>query len=88
MSRVHERGPEELVTEEAFGEFEEATKRGEVATVAHRFPKRGVCVTSSRERRSASQAAQGEAEDGSSWVREGRQTGAGGFQKYFAEKVE
>ena len=39
MSRVQERGPKELVTEEAFGELEEAMKRGEIATVAqaHRF---------------------------------------------------
>lgn len=41
VSRVHERGPkEELVTEEAFGELEEAMKGGEkIATVAqaHRF---------------------------------------------------
>ncbi len=36
MSRVHERGPaEEIVTPEAFGELEEAMKRGEIATVAH-----------------------------------------------------
>ena len=36
---VHERGPKELVTEEAFGELEEAMKGGEIATVAqaHRF---------------------------------------------------
>ena len=39
VSRVHERGPTELVTEEAFEELEEAMKRGEIATVAqaHRF---------------------------------------------------
>jgi transposase len=39
VSRVHERGPKELVTEEAFGELEEAMKGGEIATVAqaHRF---------------------------------------------------
>ncbi len=39
VSRVHERGPAELVTEEAFRGLEEAMKRGEIATVAqaHRF---------------------------------------------------
>ena len=39
VSRVHERGPKELVTEEAFGDLEEAMKGGEIATVAqaHRF---------------------------------------------------
>ena len=39
MSRVSERGPSELVTEEAFWQLEEAMKRGEIATVAqaHRF---------------------------------------------------
>lgn len=39
VSRVGERGPSELVTEEAFGELEEAMKRGQIATVsqAHRF---------------------------------------------------
>ena len=39
VSRVHERGPQELVTREAFGELEEAMKRGEIATIAqaHRF---------------------------------------------------
>lgn len=39
VSRVHERGPKELVTEEAFAELEEAMKRGEIATIAqaHRF---------------------------------------------------
>jgi transposase len=39
VSRVDERGPKELVTEEAWGELEEAMKRGEIATVAqaHRF---------------------------------------------------
>ncbi len=39
VSWVHERGPKELVTEEAFGELEEAMKGGEIATVAqaHRF---------------------------------------------------
>ena len=45
MSRVDERGPKELVTEEAWGELEEAMKRGEIATVsqAHEFlVKRGV----------------------------------------------
>ncbi len=45
VSRVHERGPKELVTEEAFTELEEAMKRGEIATLAqaHRFlSERGV----------------------------------------------
>jgi transposase len=45
VSRVHERGPKELVTEEAFAELEEAMKRGEIATLAraHRFlSERGV----------------------------------------------
>jgi len=39
VSRVHGRGPPELVSEEAFSEMEEAMKRGEIATVAqaHRF---------------------------------------------------
>jgi transposase len=39
VSRVHERGPTELVTDEAFEELEEAMKRGEIATIAeaHRF---------------------------------------------------
>ena len=45
VSRVDERGPTELVTDEAFEELEEAMKRGEIATVvqAHRFlSERGV----------------------------------------------
>jgi transposase len=45
VSRVHERGPTELITEEAFEELQEAMKRGEIATVAqaHRFlSERGV----------------------------------------------
>jgi transposase len=45
LSRVHERGPTELITEEAFEELKEAMKRGEIATVAqaHRFlSERGV----------------------------------------------
>ena len=45
VSRVSERGPAELVTQEAFGELEEAMKRGEIATLAqaHRFlSERGV----------------------------------------------
>jgi transposase len=45
VSRVHERGPEELVTREAFAELEEAMKRGEIAAIAqaHRFlSERGV----------------------------------------------
>lgn len=39
VSRVHERGPRELITQEAFEELEEAMKRGEIATIsqAHRF---------------------------------------------------
>jgi transposase len=39
LSRVHERGPGELITQEAFEELEEAMKRGEIATIsqAHRF---------------------------------------------------
>ena len=39
VSRVHERGPKELVSDEAFWELEEAMKRGGIATVAqaHRF---------------------------------------------------
>jgi transposase len=39
VSRVSERGPTELITEEAFEELEEAMKRGEIATIAqaHRF---------------------------------------------------
>jgi len=45
VSRVSERGPTELLTEEAFEELEEAMKRGEIATIAqaHRFlQQRGV----------------------------------------------
>ncbi len=45
VSRVGERGPTELVTQEAFKELEEAMKRGEIATLAqaHRFlSERGV----------------------------------------------
>ena len=45
VSRVGERGPTELVTDEAFEELEEAMKRGEIATIAqaHRFlSERGV----------------------------------------------
>ncbi len=40
VSRVHERGPTEIVTQEAFRELEEAMKRGEIATTvaqAHTF---------------------------------------------------
>jgi transposase len=39
VSRVHERGPRELITQEAFEELEEAMNRGEIATIsqAHRF---------------------------------------------------
>src|ERR671919_2511026 len=38
-SRVEERGRQEFVTPEAFGELQEAMKRGEIATIgqAHRF---------------------------------------------------
>ncbi len=38
-SRVEERGPQELVTPEAFEELQEAMKRGEISTIsqAHRF---------------------------------------------------
>jgi transposase len=45
VSRVGERGPSELVTDEAFRELEGAMKRGEIATTAqaHRFlSERGV----------------------------------------------
>ncbi len=45
VSRVGERGPAELITQEAFQELEEAMKRGEIATIAqcHRFlSERGV----------------------------------------------
>jgi transposase len=34
VSRVSERGPKEILTEEAFEELEEVTKRGEIATIA------------------------------------------------------
>jgi transposase len=39
VSRVSERGPTEIITQEAFQELEEAMKRGEIATIAqaHRF---------------------------------------------------
>jgi transposase len=39
VSRVGERGPKEILTEEAFEELQEAMKRGEIATIAqaHRF---------------------------------------------------
>ncbi len=39
VSRVGERGPKELVTDEAFEELEEAMKKGQIATIAqaHRF---------------------------------------------------
>src|SRR3954465_4689820 len=39
VSRVHERAPKELVTEEAFEELEGAMKEGQIATIvqAHRF---------------------------------------------------
>jgi transposase len=39
VSRVHERGPRELVTDEAWEELEEAMKKGQIATIvqAHGF---------------------------------------------------
>jgi transposase len=37
VSRVDERGPQELVTQEAWEELEEAMKRGEIATVAQAY---------------------------------------------------
>ncbi len=39
VSRVGERGCQELITEEAFEELQEAIERGEIATIAqaHRF---------------------------------------------------
>lgn len=39
VSRIDERGPKELITQEAFEELEEAMKEGEIATIAqaHRF---------------------------------------------------
>jgi transposase len=37
VSRVDERGPKELVTEEAWEELQEAMKRGEIATVAQAY---------------------------------------------------
>jgi hypothetical protein len=39
VSRVDERGPKELITDEAFEELQEAMKRGEISTVAqaHEF---------------------------------------------------
>jgi transposase len=45
VSRVGERGPKELVTDEAFEELKEAMKKGQIATIvqAHRFlSERGV----------------------------------------------
>jgi transposase len=48
VSRVHERGPEELLTEEVFEELQEAMKKGEIATIAqaYRFlSERGVGYT-------------------------------------------
>jgi transposase len=45
LSRVDERGPKELVTQEAFQELEDAMKKGQIATIAqaHRFLlKRGI----------------------------------------------
>jgi transposase len=45
VSRVHERGPKELVTNQAFEELEGAMKEGQIATIAqaHRFLlKRGI----------------------------------------------
>lgn len=39
VSRVHERGPKELVTDKAWEELEEAMKKGQIATIvqAHQF---------------------------------------------------
>jgi transposase len=39
LSRVDERGPKELITDQAWQELEEAMKRGEISTVAqaHEF---------------------------------------------------
>jgi transposase len=37
VSRVDERGPKELITEEAWQELEEAMKRGEISTVAEAY---------------------------------------------------
>ncbi len=39
VSRVHERGPRELVTDKAWEELEEAMKKGQIATIvqAHQF---------------------------------------------------
>ena len=37
VSRVDERGPKELITEEAWQELQEAMKRGEIATVAQAY---------------------------------------------------
>jgi transposase len=39
VNRVGERGPKELVTDEAWEELEEAMKKGQIATIAqaHRF---------------------------------------------------
>ena len=34
VSRVSERGPKEIVTEEAFEELEEVMKRGQIASIA------------------------------------------------------
>jgi predicted DNA-binding transcriptional regulator YafY len=48
VSRVGERGPTELITQETFRELEEAMKRGEIATgaQAHRGSShRGECTT-------------------------------------------
>ncbi len=45
VSRVDERAPKELVSEQAFGELEEAMKESEIATTiaqAHRFLLRGI----------------------------------------------
>jgi|SRR5215208_5980319 len=44
VSQVHERGPIELVTEEAWQELEEAMKEGKIVTIAqaHRFLNRGI----------------------------------------------
>jgi hypothetical protein len=75
VSRVGERGPTELVTEEAFKELEEAMKRGEIATIALRLigsSWRGECtMLIPRASGGALEATQGEAQDGSAPAREG-----------------
>ncbi len=81
VSRVDERGPKALVTEEALGELEEAMKRGEIATIAqaHQTGAQGHRLLSSRERRGVSPAPPCGAEDGAPPAREGRRTRARGL---------